>query len=299
MTWQPVIESIAAGAGAPVGSFISAVPLAGGSINTAYHLSCTGGDYFVKLNSADRLPMFEAEADGLRALAAAGAMRVPAPLSTGRDGHRAWLVTTFVPLSNRAVRGDAQWREAGAALAMLHRHTAAEFGWHRNNWIGSTPQSNRRSGSWPHFFRDERLRPQLELAARNGFRGALQRKGERLMASMERFFAGYTPAPSLLHGDLWGGNFAFDDDGGGVIYDPAVYYGDRETDLAMSRLFGGFPAPFYAGYEAVWPLDKGYGTRQTLYNLYHILNHANLFGGGYARHAEAMLDQLLAAPDCG
>jgi len=134
----------------------------------------------------------------------------------------------------------------------------------------------------------------FELAARNGFTGSLQIKGERLMADMDVFFSTYRPQPSLLHGDLWAGNRAFDTAGQAVIFDPAVYYGDHEADIAMSELFGAFGADFYAAYNEAWPLDGGYAVRKILYNLYHILNHANLFGGAYASQAESMIDRLLA-----
>ena len=118
-------------------------------------------------------------------------------------------------------------------------------------------------------------------------------KGEKLLKNLERFFIGYEPKASLLHGDLWSGNYGYLNNGEPVIFDPAVYYGDRETDIAMTELFGGFPAEFYTAYNEAWPLDKGYQQRKNLYNLYHILNHFNLFGGGYAMQAENMMDQLL------
>ena len=134
----------------------------------------------------------------------------------------------------------------------------------------------------------------MELAAQNGYSGALQQDGDTLLAHLDAFFDGYTPAPSLLHGDLWGGNHGYLADGAPVIFDPAVYIGDRECDLAMTELFGGFAPDFHAAYSAVWPLDAGCAVRKTLYNLYHVLNHANLFGGGYAAQAERMIAQLMA-----
>ena len=134
----------------------------------------------------------------------------------------------------------------------------------------------------------------MRLAGENGYGAQLQRPGERLLDALPAFFAGYLPQPSLLHGDLWGGNHAFLADGAPAIFDPAAYFGDREADLAMTELFGGYPADFYAAYRAAWPLDAGYAARRNLYNLYHILNHANLFGGGYAQQAEEMMQRLLA-----
>ncbi len=163
-----------------------------------------------------------------------------------------------------------------------------------DNWIGRTPQPNGWQHDWIAFRREQRLGFQLQLAAQNGFGGALQRDGEQLLARLDGLFDGYVPVPSLLHGDLWGGNHGFLADGTPVVFDPALYVGDRECDLAMSELFGGFAADFYAAYRASWPLDAGYAVRKTLYNLYHILNHANLFGGGYAAQAARMTAALLA-----
>ena len=133
----------------------------------------------------------------------------------------------------------------------------------------------------------------MRLAAQNGYGGQLQRLGEKLMDSLPAFFADYTPQPSLLHGDLWSGNHAYLQNGTPTIFDPAIYYGDRECDIAMTELFGGYDTDFYAAYRSAYPLDAGYATRRDLYNLYHILNHANLFGGGYARQAEQMMQKLL------
>jgi len=234
--------------------------------------------------------MFEAEAAGLHELAAANAIRVPTPICSGTADGQSWLVTAYIEFG-RGGRDSA--RQFGRQLADLHRQTSVQFGWFRDNTIGSTPQHNGYMGNWVDFYRQRRLRFQFELAARNGFAGSLQRKGERLMANLNTFFSSYAPQPSLLHGDLWGGNRAFDTAGEPVIFDPAVYYGDREADIAMTELFGGFGAEFYASYNEAWPLDDGYAVRKTLYNLYHILNHANIFGGAYAAQAESMIDQLL------
>ncbi len=148
---------------------------------------------------------------------------------------------------------------------------------------------------WPRFFAERRLGFQLELAARRGHGGRLVERGSRVCERVETFFDGYRPPASLLHGDLWGGNWATDASGEPMIFDPAVYYGDREADLAMTRLFGGFGRAFYSAYEHAWPLDPGAAARVSLYNLYHVLNHLNLFGGGYRAQADAMIDRLLAA----
>ena len=175
----------------------------------------------------------------------------------------------------------------------MHRTTRAEFGWVRDNTIGATPQPNTPDPDWVRFWARQRLGFQLALAARNGHGGALQRLGETLLGRLPDLLD-HAPAPSLLHGDLWGGNLGYMRDGEPVIYDPAVYYGDREADLAMTELFGGFGGDFYAAYREAWPLDPGYASRRDLYNLYHVLNHLNLFGGGYLGQALNLLGRLLA-----
>lgn len=265
-------------------------PVGGGCINSVYLAEDGTQRFFVKINRASSLPMFEAEAEGLREIAETGALRVPNPICTGIAEDSSFLVLEFLDFgAGREGRAE----ELGRRLAAVHRVSASRHGWRRDNTIGATPQINSPMDNWPEFWRDRRLGYQLALAARNGYRGALQRQGGLLLARLEGFFAGYAPAPSLLHGDLWGGNYAFARSGEPVVFDPAVYYGDRETDLAMTELFGGFPASFHAAYREVYPLDSGYRVRKTLYNLYHILNHLNLFGGGYLGQAEGMIARLL------
>ncbi|MDX8408342.1 MAG: fructosamine kinase family protein, partial [Mariprofundaceae bacterium] len=185
-------------------------------------------------------------------------------------------------------------RLLGEQLAAMHRHTADRFGWHRDNTIGSTVQQNTRQDDWLEFWSRHRLGFQMEQLSRRGMGCGLAAAVASLCEALPAFFSGYTPEPSLLHGDLWGGNRGFDENGAPVIFDPAVYYGDREADIAMTELFGGFGPDFYAAYQAAWPLDAGYQQRKTLYNLYHIMNHANLFGGGYLHQAESMASELLA-----
>ena len=266
-------------------------PIAGGDINAAFRLDdATGRRFFVKRHEPGNLAMFEAERDGLDELAAAGAVRVPRPVACGSDDAAAFLVLEWLDVAPLQPTSAAR---LGAQLAQLHRVTSPTFGWKRDNTIGATPQRNTPSADWIGFWQLERLEPQLRLAAGNGFRGRLQRLGENLLADCGAFFAGYQPAPSLLHGDLWGGNAAALATGEPVIYDPAVYFGDREADIAMSELFGGFPRDFLAAYRDAWPLDAGYPVRRELYNLYHVLNHANLFGGSYGAQAERMLERLL------
>jgi fructosamine-3-kinase len=262
----------------------------GGCINAAVRLRDGRREYFVKLNQADRLDMFEAEAEGLAALAAGRSLRVPEPLCSGVAGEQAYLVMESIAMGSGGA-GSAEL--AGRQLAQLHRNTQDRYGWHRDNTIGSTHQPNAWTADWIDFWRRHRLGYQLELAGRNGYGATVRQLGERLLDSFE-VLIDHDPEPSLLHGDLWGGNLAYDEQGRPVIFDPAVYFGDREADLAMTELFGGFGRDFYAAYREAWPLDPGYAVRKTLYNLYHILNHANMFGGGYLGQARGMMERLLA-----
>ena len=179
----------------------------------------------------------------------------------------------------------------GQQMANLHRCQQKRYGWFRDNTIGLTPQRNEQSDNWIAFFRERRLAYQLHLASKNGFGSELQSEGQKLLDIMDALFNGYSPVPSLLHGDLWGGNWS-SVNGQPVIYDPAVYYGDRETDLAMTKLFGGFSASFYRAYEESWPLNEGSERRVSLYQLYHVLNHLNLFGGAYLGQALALLKSI-------
>ncbi len=264
----------------------------GGSINACYRVSDRDGRaLFLKVNERDCAAMFAAEFAGLAELRAAGAVRVPEPIAHGVADESAWLLMEHLELEPGSSAAAAR---LGGALAAQHRHVAEHFGWRRDNTIGSTLQRNVQQADWLDFFRTYRLGFQLRLAAESGGGTELQDKGARLLELLPRFFAGHTPQPSLLHGDLWGGNWAMTHAGEPVIFDPAVYYGDREVDVAMTELFGGFPSEFHDAYVEAWPLEPGYRDRRHLYNLYHVLNHLNLFGGAYQRQAITMMDGLLA-----
>lgn len=273
-------------AAAPAGA------VSGGSIHATQRWACTApeaGFLFVKLAAVKDRGMLESEAAGLALLAAAKAVRVPEVRAAGVAGETAFLALTWI---ERGSPGPACERLLGEQLAALHHSTGRAFGLDHGNYIGRSSQANGWMDSWPAFFRERRLRPQLELAAGNGFSG-LEAPGERLLEALGLLLT-HAPPASLLHGDLWGGNWLADSAGLPVIFDPAVYYGDREADLAMTRLFGGFGADFYAAYESSWPLPQGSAVRTELYNLYHVLNHANLFGGSYVQQARAMMQRLLA-----
>ena len=266
-------------------------PVAGGCINRAALLEGTGERYFVKLNQPALLTMFEAEVQGLEAIQLSGTVRVPTPICWGTERDVAYLVLEYVAMGRGLPKA---FRVFGELLANLHQTTASQFGWHLNNTIGATPQVNTYTDSWVEFFREHRLGYQLQLAQDNGLPKSALTAGEYLLQDLDNFFETYKPAPSLLHGDLWAGNFSVDEDGQPVVFDPAVYFGDRETDLAMTELFGGFERGFYDSYADVWSLDEGYRVRKTLYNLYHVLNHFNLFGGGYGAQAQNMIQRLLS-----
>lgn len=266
-----------------------ATPIGGGSINEAYQLTGEDGTrYFLKLNDAQYLPMFVAEVEGLNTIAVTNTICVPHPIVQGISDKQSYLVLEYLELNSH---GDEKL--LGEQLAALHHCTGKNFGFARDNFIGTTTQVNGWKDSWIDFWREQRLGFQLRLAAQNGHNGQLQKLGEKLLDALPVFFAGYTPQPALLHGDLWSGNHAFLAGGSPTIFDPAIYYGDRECDLAMTELFGGYSTIFYAAYRAAYPLDAGYTVRRNLYNLYHLLNHANLFSGGYAQQAEQMMRRLL------
>ncbi len=286
--WEEIAETISQTTGAPF-MVRERHALGGGCINSAYRIGDGQQSYFVKLNGADRLAMFEAELDGLNELATAGAVRVPQSLATGIAEGQAFIVMEALELG-----GSGSQAQLGRELSAQHQHRVEYFGWFRDNTIGSTHQPNRQHREWVEFWREQRLGAQLEMAKNNGASHRLLDDGERLLADLPGLFDTYRPAPSLLHGDLWSGNYAFARGGEPVIFDPAVYYGDRETDIAMTELFGGFRGDFYDAYVEAWPLDSGYKVRKTLYNLYHIINHFNMFGGGYGNQAEGMMGRLLA-----
>jgi fructosamine-3-kinase len=250
------------------------------------------GQTFVKTGEASALPRFEAEAAGLDALRATGAIRVPEVIALGLNDGKATIALEHLDLHPLDRRSGAA---LGHALAKLHRTTGPRFGWTADNFIGATPQENAWRDNWALFYAERRLRPQLHLARQHGMDRKLVEEGESLAERSAAFFLDYQPMPSLLHGDLWSGNAGALGDGTPVIFDPAAYYGDREADIAMSELFGGFPEAFYAAYRQAWPLDHGFETRKVLYNLYHVLNHYNLFGAGYLGQARRMIEKLLAA----
>ena len=291
--------------------------VSGGCINQGYSISSSSRAYFAKINQASQIAMFEAEALGLQQMRATQTIRVPEPICWGTEGNSAYIVLEWLDLGGRG--GERAWEEMGRKLAAMHKYTPPNppllrggeepnstllrggeepnstllrgvFGWDINNTIGSTVQINNWTVNWAEFWAERRIGYQLKLARR---RGGHFPQGERLLEVIPELLAGHEPQPSLVHGDLWGGNVGVTSAGEPVIFDPAAYFGDREVDIAMTELFGGFSAQFYRGYNQVWPLDSGYEKRKTLYNLYHILNHFNLFGGSYQSQANEMIERIL------
>ncbi len=261
----------------------------GGCINQAYRIGDGSRNFFLKVNQASQVAMFEAEALGLKEMYDSHTIRVPQPICWGVTDRSAYIVMEWLQFGYG--QGDS-WQRMGTNLAAMHRVISPNgFGWRQHNTIGDTPQPNPWTADWVEFYREHRLRHQFKLANRRG--GHFPRQDE-LLAAIPELLAGHDPAPVLVHGDLWSGNASVTQAGEPVILDPATYYGDREVDIAMTELFGRFPNAFYDAYNAAYPLDEGYYRgRKTLYNLYHVINHFNLFGGGYGSQANRMIDQLL------
>lgn len=263
-------------------------PVGGGSINRAYAVVGEEQSFFVKINQSTRLTMFEREALGLRQIAATQTIRVPQPICWGTASDSAYLVLEWLDIGYGT---HYAWQEMGQKLAAMHRVVSDHgFGWNWDNTIGATPQINTWMIHWIDFFTERRMRYQFQLAEQQG--GHFPDR-DRLLAAIPEILADHHPLPSLVHGDLWSGNATVTKLGEPVIIDPAVYFGDREVDIAMTELFGSFPNDFYRAYNETYPLEPGYRRRKTLYNLYHILNHFNLFGGSYEAQANRMIAALL------
>jgi hypothetical protein len=261
----------------------------GGDINEARLIETDKGRFFLKMNdSAFAHEMFIAEAKGLNALKSAGILRVPEVIGHGKDQHHSFLLLEFI---ERGYRRQTFWEEFGEGLAALHRFSAQEFGFDEDNFIGSLPQSNNRHSTWADFYVHERLEPQIRMAIDAH---KLSSADTQDFKSLYKLLPSICPEEqaSLLHGDLWSGNFMSGPDGEPVLIDPSVSYAHRELDLAMSRLFGGFERPFYAAYEEHYPLAPGFEKRLPVYQLYYLLVHVNLFGGGYVRSVRNVLSQF-------
>jgi len=266
------------------------VSIGGGSLAAASVLvGVDGRRFFTKRSRSEHRAMFEAEAAGLEELTRCHALRIPRVVTIADGPEGCVLILEHLELG-----GPSNGASLGRAMAQLHALTTDVFGWKMDNFIGRTPQPNPRSCDWPDFYREHRLAHQRRLAESHGGKHSMLDAIGRLEQETRRFFDGYNPQPSLLHGDLWSGNWGFLAQGEPAVFDPAVYFGDREADIAMMELFGHPGSDFFAAYGEQSPLDPGYRIRRELYNLYHVLNHFNLFGGSYETQAERMARGLLA-----
>ncbi len=261
----------------------------GGDINQAFRLSNDQNAWFVKINAADCLSMFEAEHQGLQLMQTSNSIRVPTALGSGQFSRWSYLLLEYIDL-----RGNPDSERLATRLAAMHRYRSDRFGNEFDNTIGLTPQVNSWEDSWVDFWRIHRIGFQIKMLTSRGLDRSLISRLQALQSVVGYFFRDYQPVPSLLHGDLWSGNWGADGSGQPVIYDPACYFGDHEADLAMMELFGNPGETFFRAYREQFAIDPGYPERKLLYNLYHIVNHALLFGGGYASQASRMAEQLLS-----
>lgn len=276
-------ELIATGCNAAIVAVVDSTSCSGGCIHRAEIIRLHDGRrYFVK-SSPHAQEMFRLEADGLNALAATKTIRIPRVIAVGEISQTEHCLILEAIGSHRNPSTGIAQQLLGRQLALLHQNARSEsFGWRDHNFLGSSPQYNTISSSWPEFFAEQRLRPQLKMARNRGLGSReLYQLSDRLISKLEQLIPADSKRASLLHGDLWSGNFLVDDDGQPALFDPAVYYGNREAELAMPLLFGGFRADFFEAYQEVWPLAEGWTERVELYKLYHLLNHLNLFGSGY------------------
>ena len=289
MSWKTTVEEILSQKFGNEVSILSTSSVGGGSINDTYQIQTTTGAFFVKKNIASLFPgMFEKEAKGLKALEEAHEIDVPEVVVLGSKADESFLVLNFI---QSAAKQSGFWEDFGQRLAKLHKHSQNHFGLDHDNYIGSLPQSNNFHDTWPDFFREERLEAQVKLARNNG------RIDREAVTAFERFYLKLDELfpeepPAFLHGDLWGGNFMVSEKGWAVIIDPAVYYGHREMDLAMSQLFGGFDTDFYSSYNRASPLENGWQQRMDYCNLYPLMVHVNLFGGNYLASVKGILTKF-------
>lgn len=265
------------------------VSIAGGDINDTYRIESNEGEWFLKLNNARLYPdMFAKEYDGLQTLGKTNTIKVPQPILYGNAGGRAFLVTEFVAKSGPVTDF---WENFASSLARMHQQTTANFGYHTSNYIGNLKQYNTAYSSWAVFYAMNRLLPLTrEAFDQQKIDKTMVTQLEKLCKRLPEIFP--SEPPSLLHGDLWSGNFMVGNNGKACIYDPAVYYGHREIDLAMARLFGGFDTRFHYAYQAIYPLSHGWQSRIGICQLYPLLVHYVIFGGSYLSDIKEVLDEF-------
>jgi len=268
---------------------VSACSIGGGCIaNSKRIITSSGKEYFVKSYTANKSSILGNEANGLRELKKANAIRIPEVIYNDDD----FLIIEFI---DEGMKSKDFFIRFGKQFAELHKTKAEKFGFFENNFIGSNPQINLpQSSNWSEFYWENRLLFQFRLAEKNGY---VDESFRKIFSDFEKVYhtllSGSEEEPALLHGDLWSGNFLIDEDDNPVLIDPAVYYGHREADLAMTRLFGGFDRDFYTSYNETYPLRLGWEERVDIYKLYHILNHLNLFGTGYLSQSISIMKKYL------
>lgn len=260
----------------------------GGSINHCYKLSLDQASFFIKANKLSQYPgMFDAERDGLESLRSTGIFRIPKVLDITEHEDQAFMILEYVV---EGIKNSDFWSDFGQRLAKLHLHSNEEYGYPKDNYIGSLQQANRINLKWSDFFVEQRLEPQIRLA-KNLLSSSDRKDFDKLFYRLDRLVP--EERPSLLHGDLWLGNYLVDDAGKPVLIDPAVYYGHREMDLGMMHLFGGFAPEVYDHYQKVNPLQPDWAERLDLHNLYPLLVHLNLFGQSYLKGIQQSLRKYL------
>jgi protein-ribulosamine 3-kinase len=262
--------------------------LSGGCISNAYKLNVAGGGaYLLKINDNQNGDMFIKEANGLIELKKAGAIKVPEVVLAEKN----FILLEFI---NSSGKSKSFFKDFGIKFSQLHKYNAKTFGFYEDNYIGANPQLNLpakdEATNWIKFYFDKRILYQFKLIEKNGYATDELRLGiSKLENKIENILSDSAEPPSLLHGDLWSGNYMIDENGNACLIDPAVYYGHREADLGMTKLFGGFSSEFYGSYNENFPLADGYNYRENIYKLYHVLNHLNLFGRGYYSQAISLI----------
>lgn len=287
--WEHLQKEIERVTGVPF-SIVNKKQASGGDINQTFYLISDKTKYVVKINSVDYPTMFEQESNGLNILSKSEAFVVPKVITLGLFEQYRYLILEFIEMSQQ---GSIQ--KFATALATLHCRSHSKFGLEENNYIGTTPQNNSSSKDWGEFFCEHRLAFQLNLLAPKSSNVRIFDRSEQLLNVLPAFLNRHRPKPALVHGDLWQGNYTYTETGKPVIYDPACYYADHEVDLAMLELFGNPGSEFFEGYKEIKTIKSGYSIRKKIYNLYHILNHANMFGGSYIQQSEQLIDDILGA----
>ena len=263
--------------------------IAGGCINNGGTIQTPAGSFFVKWNSAQHFPkMFDTESLGLSLLRSSNAIRVPRVIATDETDGIQFIILEFIRTERKT---NTFWSDFGHQLAALHQNTNARFGLDHDNYIGSLRQPNKPNASWVDFFIEQRLSYQLMIAEKAGLTShELRKKFDALFKRLPELFP--TEQPSLIHGDLWSGNLIADEFGKPCLIDPAVYFGNKEIEMAYTELFGGFESDFYSAYYEIIPKQSGFKERAEIYNLYPLLVHTNLFGQTYLSQVEAILSRF-------